>query len=203
MKYLSYVRENFGGPGFPVVEFSELRTALKPKGISDAYLKRMVNYLVGKGELKHITKGVYTFHDDITVVGFAFRPFYYGMENALTVMGLWEQGTNPIVVTPKKVKIGMRKFGSANYRIQRIRQELFFGYDLVKYYDFWIPVSDAEKTLLDLLYFRHYVRNDVLKSIVGNINAEKMDGYLARYPERFAASVSELLKTGRKAKGTY
>ncbi|MCL4383484.1 MAG: hypothetical protein M1168_01590 [Candidatus Marsarchaeota archaeon] len=193
MKYISYIREHFTSSGFPVVKLFELRTALKTRGIKDMYLKRLINYLLTRGELKRITKGVYTFHEDITVVGFAFQPFYYGLENALTIRKLWEQGTNPIVVTPKMVRIGIRKFGNANYLVQRIPKNLFFGYELVKYYDFWIPVSDIEKTFLDLLYFKHYIREDVLKQLKSKIDKKKLKRYLKRYLREFRREVLDLL----------
>jgi predicted transcriptional regulator of viral defense system len=193
MKYIGYIREHFKSSGFPVVKFFELRTALKSKGISDAYLKRVVNYLLKRGEMKRITKGVYTFHDDITVVGFAFQPFYYGLENALTIRKLWEQGTNPIIMTPKKARVGIRKFVNSNYIIQRIDKKLFFGYGLIKYYDFWIPVSDIEKTFLDFIYFKHYIREDVLKELKHQIDKRRLKCYLKRYPYRFRREVLQLL----------
>jgi predicted transcriptional regulator of viral defense system len=194
MKYIEYVRKNFSDAGFPVVKLIEIKTALKSKGISDAYLKRIVNYMMHRGELKKITRGVYTLHDDITVVGFAFQPFYYGLENALTIRKLWEQGTNPIIITPRKVRSGVRKFSDSNYVVQRVDDSLFFGYELVKYYDFWIPVSDLEKTLIDFFYFRHYLREDVLKELKRKISKEKLNGYLKRYTPNFKKSFLEQAK---------
>ena len=194
MKYIRYVREHFSDPGFPVVKLSDLRTALKTKKIGDAYLKRLVNYLMNSGELKRITKGTYTLHDEMTVVGFAFQPFYYGLENALTIRKLWEQGTNPIVITPKKARTGIRKFGGSNYVVQRIGKKLFFGYELIKYYDFWIPVSDPEKTLLDFVYFKHYLRADVSKKLKCMIQKKKLTAYLKRYAPDFKRKFLETLK---------
>ncbi len=194
MKYIEYVREHFGDTGFPVVKLSDLRTALKSKKISDAYLKRLVNYLMRSGELKRITKGTYTLHNEITVVGFAFQPFYYGLENALTIRKLWEQGTNPIVVTPKKARTGIRRFEDNNYVVQRINKKLFFGYELIKYYEFWIPVSDPEKTLLDFVYFRHHLREDVLKELKHMIKKERLVTYLKEYTPEFR---DKFLKTFR------
>ncbi len=185
MKYVEYVKEHFNDPGFPVVRLSDLRIALKTKGISDAYLKRLVNYLMHRGELKRITKGTYTLHEEITVVGFAFQPFYYGLENALTIRKLWEQSTNPIIITPKKARTGVRKFGDNNYVVQRIDKKLFFGYELIKHYDFWIPVSDPEKTLLDFVYFKHYLREDVLRELKRTISKKKLAMYLKRYTPEF------------------
>ncbi len=182
MKYIKYLREHFNDPKSPVMTLQELKATLKFKGIKPAYLKRLINYLIKRREIIRITKGVYTFHDDITVAGFAFRPFYYGLENALTLRGLWEQGTNPMILTPRNVRTGIRKFGSGNYSIFRIKKQLFFGYDLIKYYDFWIPVSDYEKTLIDLVYFKRYIRKDVAYEIRKRINKKKLNHYLKTYP---------------------
>ena len=135
MKYTAYIREHFNDPKSPVVEFRELKTVLGLKKISQGYLKRLVSYLIKKGELKHISKGVYTFHDDIAVVGFAYRPFYYGLENALTIRKISEQGTNPVIITTKSVRPGIRKFENGNYMMKRINKHMFFGYDVVKYYN--------------------------------------------------------------------
>jgi predicted transcriptional regulator of viral defense system len=194
MKYIGYVREHFSDPGFPVVKLSDLRTALKSKNISDAYLKRLVNYMMHSGELKRITKGTYTLHDDITVVGFAFQPFYYGLENALTIKKLWEQGTNPIVVTTKMARTGIREFENANYLIQRIPRNLFFGVELVKYYDFWISVSDIEKTLIDFVYFKHYLREDVVKGMREKLDKQRLKDYLIKYPPQIRKNVLGVLK---------
>ncbi|MCL5430239.1 MAG: type IV toxin-antitoxin system AbiEi family antitoxin domain-containing protein [Candidatus Marsarchaeota archaeon] len=194
MKYIKSLREHFDNPDFPVVKLFEIRTLLKQKGIHDAYLKRLINYMLKKGELKRITKGVYTFHDDITVVGFAFQPFYYGLENALTIRKLWEQETNPIVITAKQARNGMRKFESANYLVQRLDRKLFFGCELVRYYNFWIPVSDYEKTILDFVYFKHHIRADVLKELKRRIDKKRLRTYLKRYPKWVKVSVLRLVK---------
>lgn len=178
MKYIGYVREHFKDPKSPVVTLQELNIVLGIKGISPAYLKRLVNYMTKKKELKRITKGIYTMHDDITVVGFAFRPFYYGLENALTIRKLWEQAVNPVVITPRNVRQGTRSFEGSNYRLFRIKKGLFFGYDQVRYYNFWIPVSDYEKTLIDFVYFDHKLRDDVLAELKKKIDTRKLRSYL-------------------------
>ena len=194
MKYISYVREHFKDPGFPVVRLYEIRTALKPKGIGDGYLKRMINYLLGRGELKRITSGVYTLHDDIMVVGFAFQPFYYGLESALTIRKLWEQGANPVVMTTRKVRQGMRALDNSNYLVKRVSRRLFFGYELVRYYDFWIPVSDIEKTLIDLVYSGHHVRADVIAQIRLNADRARLRKYLEAYNKSIRDKVWALMK---------
>ncbi len=195
MKYMEFVRKNFNDAKFPVFSLTDLRVSLGLNGMRPAYLKRMVNYLMKKGEIRRITKGVYTFHDDITVAGFGFRPFYYGLENALTIRKLWEQNTNPVVITCRNVRTGTRKFGNGNYLINHISKEFFFGYEFIRYYDYWIPVSDYEKTLIDLVYFGHYIRDDVLLLLRKHIANSKLEGYLAPYGPRIKTRVKGLLRS--------
>lgn len=194
MKYLKFVRENFNDPRFPVFRTSDLRASLGLKGITETYLNRMLNYLSDRGEVKRITKGIYTFHDDIVVVGFAYAPFYYGLENALTIRGLWDQNTNPIVMTWRNVRIGARKFGDGNYTLQRISKREFFGSELVRHYDFWIPVSDYEKTLIDFVRFGHHMGSGVLSELSRSIDKDKLDRYLKAYDADLGKKVRGCLK---------
>lgn len=194
MKYLGYVRSHFNDPKSPVFTIHELKIVLGLKGISYAYLKRLINYLIDRGEIVRIGRGVYTFHDDITVVGFAFRPFYYGLESALTIRRLSEQGTNPIVITPSNVRRGIRKFGRGNYSVLRIRRDLFFGYDFIQSSGFWVPVSDYEKTLIDYIYFNHYLRKDTLKALRLRMDRKKLASYLKHYSERTKRMVLQELR---------
>ncbi len=192
MKYIKYVREHFKDPKFPVFTLYDLRTALRLEGISDAYLKRLVNSLMKKEEITRITRGVYTFHDDVTVAGFAYRPFYYGMEDALSIRGLSEQGTNPYIMTTKNVRTGVRTFKGRNYVIRRIPERMFFGYELLQYYNFWIPVSDVEKSFIDMLYFEKNIRDELLAEIIPKISMSKLRDYLKGYDKSFSKKVIRL-----------
>ena len=194
MKYVDYIRSHFNDPKSPVFTIQELKVVLGLKGISSAYLKRLINYLIKREEIVRIGKGVYTFHDEITVVGFAFRPFYYGLENALTIRRLWEQGTNPIIITPNNVRRGIRKFGRGNYAVLHIRRDLFFGYDFIQSSGLWVPVSDYEKTLIDFIYFNHYLRKDTLKALRLKINKEKLVSYLKHYNKEIKRRALQELK---------
>jgi predicted transcriptional regulator of viral defense system len=195
MKYIDYLRKHFKDTKSPVVQLYELKAVMRLKGISDSYLWRLVNYLTERGELKHITRGVYSLHDDIVVVGFAFKPFYYGLENALTIRKIWEQGTNPIIITTKSVRSGVRKFEGGNYTVIRTNKRLFFGYELVKYYDFWIPVSDYEKTLIDFVHFNHHLSKGALDELKRHIIKHKLDGYLSHYGPDVKKRVVKLLNS--------
>ncbi len=195
MKYVDYIRSHFNDPKSPIFTIQELKTVLGLKGISSAYLKRLINYLIKKGEILRIGRGVYTFHNEITVVGFAFRPFYYGLENALTIRHLWEQGTNPIIITPNNVRQGIRKFGGGNYSVLHIRRELFFGYDFIQSDGFWIPVSDYEKTFIDFIYFNRYLRTDTLKALRLKMDKKKLASYLKHYNKKTKQRILQALKS--------
>ncbi len=195
MKYIGYVRSRFSKVDFPVFMLEDLRLALKSKSIKDDYLRLMVHELCKRGEATRITRGVYTFHDDSAVVGFAFRPFYYGLENALSLHGLSEQGTNFIVMTPRNVRGGVRSFKGRNYRIRRIRPERLFGYQLMRHNGFWIPVSDVEKTVIDMLYFNDMIRDELLPAIAKGVDRNRFASYLQRYDPAFRKKSADFLAT--------
>ncbi|MFH1447644.1 MAG: type IV toxin-antitoxin system AbiEi family antitoxin domain-containing protein [Candidatus Micrarchaeota archaeon] len=178
MKYLKDVRERFGASA--AFTIGELQVFLGKRGISRGYLRLLIHNLLAKGEIKRISRGVYTFCDDVQVVGFGFRPFYYGLQEALSLMNLWSQETNPVVITPRKVRSGVRAFDGANYLVKRINREMFFGFKMMRYQKFWIPVSDVEKTLIDFVYFKEPLNQEAIGEIRKNANEKILRGYLKR-----------------------
>jgi predicted transcriptional regulator of viral defense system len=152
-----------------------------------------MNHLTKKGEIKKITRGAYTFKEEIEVVGFAFSPFYYGLQEALSLRNLWEQEVNPVVITPRKIRQGVRKFLGNNYLIKRVNRSMFFGFEMIKYYEFWIPVSDVEKTLIDFVYFKQALPKETIEEIKQQIRDEILFGYLKRVPKWVKKRVLKLL----------
>ncbi len=189
MKYMDFVRQTFNSADFPIFSIRDLKIGLSERKISTKYLYTLVHGLLRKKEIIRITRGIYTFHDDAFVVGFAFEPFYYGLECALSLRDLSTQGANPIVITARKVRVGVRTFKNRNYRIRKINGNLFFGYELLKYGKFWIPVSDVEKTAIDLVYFGYGIREELLEGIHKNIDIGKLNRYLKKYDIRFRRRV--------------
>ena len=197
MRYIEAVRQRFDTSGFPVFSIEDVRLLLKGKRISNDYLYLLLHNLVHNHEIKRITKGVYTFHSDAVVVGFAFAPFYYGLENALAIRNLSEQGTNYTIMTSRNVRTGVRNFEGRNYRIQKIKKEHMFGYELVKYGNFWIPVSDVEKTVIDMLYFNDYIREELWQAVLKILNTSRLRKYLKVYDQGFRKKVLEAIKIHR------
>ncbi|MDE1825527.1 MAG: type IV toxin-antitoxin system AbiEi family antitoxin domain-containing protein [Candidatus Micrarchaeota archaeon] len=190
MKYIGPIRKRFNNFDVPVFRRSELKLI---KGLSDSYMKVLVHNLLARGEIKRITKGTYTFHDDADVVCFAFSPSYYGLEDALSIRRISEQGTNPVVVTLRNVRRGARNFGNKKYLVYHLDKSLFFGYDLVRRGDFWIPVSDLEKTLIDMAYFKVNIRNELWPEILANIDKKRLGKYLKKYDKKFQKLMHNLI----------
>ncbi|MFH1285132.1 MAG: hypothetical protein ABIH99_00975 [Candidatus Micrarchaeota archaeon] len=173
---------------------TDLKVFLRKKGVGGGYLSLLVHNLLAKHEMRRIARGVYTFHTETEVAGFGFRPFYYGLQEALSLRNLWEQETNPVVITPRKVRSGVRTFEGANYVVRRINRRMFFGFEMMKYADFWIPVSDVEKTFLDFVYFKQALSREALAEIKKRANEKTLNGYLKRCPKWMRKKARELLK---------
>ena len=173
---------------------NEVKIFLSTKKVSDRYFQLIIHNLLKTGELKRISRGIYTFQDEIETVGFAFQPFYYGLQESLSLRNLWEQEVNPIVVTPRKVRTGIRNFQGANYVVKRIRRSMFFGFETIKYKEFWIPVSDIEKTVIDFVYFKEHLNEETLIDIRQQIDEKKLKLYLKRCPNWVRNRVEKLLK---------
>jgi len=188
MKYINAVREHFAFR--PVFRIQDVKVLLNKQGPSDAYIYLLVHNLAKCGEIKRLTRGIYTFRKEAEVTGFAFSPFYYGLQDALSFRKLWEQETNSIVITPRRVRSGQRTIGGARTIVRRIDRRMFFGFDTIRFHDLYLPVSDVEKTLIDFLYFREPLRKDVLETMRGQIRKDVLKSYLKRTPE----CVKEALK---------
>ena len=198
MKYSKYIKERFSKNDFPVFRIQDLKLALKGKKIKNDYLYQAIHNLMRRDGMNRITRGMYTFHNDAAVVGFAFAPFYYGLENALSLRGISGQGANYTIITSRNVRAGIRTFEGRNYRIQKIPKKLFFGYELLKYYDFWIPVADIEKSFIDMLYLNKGIREELIDKIIPKIRKDKLKNYLSKYKKNFSELVFGIYEDQKK-----
>ena len=197
MKYASGIRSRFrDAPAFTV---RDLKVFLEGKKIGEAYLHLLVHNMLASGELKRITRGVYTFRDDVQVAGFGFTPFYYGLQDALSLHGFWEQEANPVIITPRRVRQGVREFNGRNFVLRRIERKMFFGFSMQRSSGLWIPVSDPEKTLIDFAYYREPLGKDALAALSEKIDRKRLAAYLARSPARVRRRVRGMLSAlGRR-----
>jgi predicted transcriptional regulator of viral defense system len=185
--YLNKIREFLKTT--PIFRAKDIELIVKNKNYSYVILHNLLK----KGEIKRVKKGWYSIYEDPIVSVFCFKPAYIGLQEALSFHELWEQETNVILVTTRKVRIGIRKIFDNNVILHRIKQKYFFGYDYLKYENFFIPISDIEKTLIDLVYFNEIPDKKVLKEIKKKINKGKLKAYLENYPFKLREKVYKLI----------
>ena len=131
------------------------------------------------------------------VSGFSYSPFYYGLQEALSFRNLWEQETNPVIITIKKVRPGLKSsFDGGNIVLHRINRKYFFGFDFIDYYNIQIPVSNIEKTIIDFVYYKEEssLSKEVIKEIKEKIDMKKLSEYLKEYPSHLQKNVLSILK---------
>lgn len=162
----------------PVAKITSLK---KIVGEKSTYVYLMLNKMVQRGELYRLTRGMYSLSDDPTLAVFCFKPAYLGLQEALSVHNLWEQETNVIILTTKTVREGVRSISGSKVLLRRISPKLFFGIEYKKYGNFHVPVSDVEKTFLDLVYFNQPLDKGLLKQFKKRIDSKKLKKYSKRY----------------------
>jgi len=167
---------------------------LRFTGSRSENLSELMHYLIKKKRVNQIKKGVYTLRNIENVVGFAFSPFYYGLQHALSYLNIWNQVTNPIIITTKNVRTGKRFIGHGKdlkIQVHHIQSRYFFGFDLIndKVNEFNIPVSTAEKTFIDFIYYKIILDDDTYNSIVKKINLGTLKQFLEIYPKKIQKDV--------------
>lgn len=157
--------------------------------VSGSYSKQLIRNLLKAGKIKRLTKGFYTTHDDPSLAVFCFKPAYLGLQDALAFHNLSEQETVPIIVTAKKVRPGIRDVMEQNVLIRRLDKKYLFGFDYYELGKFHLPYSDIEKTLIDMIYFKENISEEICKGIRDRLDQKKLKLYLRAYPDKIKAKV--------------
>lgn len=178
----------------PVVSHRSIEMIIKDKKNVKQYTKQLIRNLVAKGKIKKLTKGYYTLYDDNSITVFCFRPSYLGLQDALSYHNLWEQEIIPVIITPRKVRQGIRKVMGGNILIRRIDKKYLFGFDYYKQGELYLPYSDIEKTLIDMVYFKEKMSKEVVNNLIKNIDKKKLMAYLHIYPRRIREAVLKTMK---------
>ncbi len=182
---------------YPVFTYRDLKLYFSDRKMKAANLSRLLSYMKSTGKLYLLRKGVYTFREDDMVSGFSYNPFYYGMLSALTVRELWTQNSHPDIITIRKVRASSAYiFGDVKDRISvhHIPARYFFGFDIIKYGTLNIPVSDPEKTLIDLFYYKVRLPVQNYSGLLGSVNVKKLRGYLKAYDMHTVTTVLNFVK---------
>lgn len=193
MKYIKELRDWLKTQ--PVFSLRDLKTRFRKKGLKPPYANTLVRHLRQKGEIVRLARGTYSGEANLDLVGHAIRPSYHGLQDALSIHGLWQQQAIVVLLTPRHVRTGSRSILDNRVRIRRIRRSFFFGFDLRTHHGTRIWVSDIEKTLLDFAYYREPLDTHTLKRMQAKIDYEKLSDYLKKSPVYVQKKVRQLLGT--------
>lgn len=183
---------------YPVFTYRDVKLYIANSRRSVKNIPRLLSYMKSTGLISSIRKGVYTFNNDIMVAGFAYSPFYYGLLSALTIRELWTQNSKPEIMTIRKVRNSKSyAFGEKNDIIflHHVPVKYFFGFDTVNYGKLKVPVSNPEKTLIDLFYYKIKLPIQNYSGLLRVINKKKLDEYLKMYNKRTAKAVLSFVKS--------
>ena len=190
MKYVHEFLKHFSKvPAFSAKDAEQFLIYI---GSGKKYPKRFIQNMRAGNRIFKLAKGMYTTLNNSEVIGFAFSPFYYGLTYALSYYNVWEERANPVIVTTKTVRSGMRKAMGTNISVFRIPKTMFFGYNMVKGEAVYYPISDLEKTFIDLVYFGISLREDTLNRLVARLDRKKLREYLLRSPKRLWVSTEKI-----------
>ena len=196
MKYMAPFIKRFSSEAYPVFTSRDASQFLAELRATNTYINFFLKYLIRRGKIVKITKGIYSFSNDAELYGFGFQPFYYGLQHALTLNDLWSEQTMPVIITTRNVKTGKREIGNGNAKIfiRRIKPGCFFGFSSILYGNRYLPVSDPEKTLIDFVYFRRTLSSKTYYEIVKRIDKKKLNEYLKHYNSKTVKTVRNIVE---------
>lgn len=186
----------------PLFTSKDVARFLGIMGASNSYVRLFLHNSVKRGKILRYQKGVYSFQRNEALFGYVYRPFYYGLEYALTIRKIWAYQTNPVVITTTTANPGIRKILGVSFTVRRIRKEQFFGYEYIKHDGIFVPVSEPEKILLDFVYFRKRMDPETMVSLISLCNRQKLNRYLMRLSNHQKRGVEKVItKYGYKFHG--
>lgn len=187
---------------FKTFSFDDLRILLSEKhsGISDKIIQVTVSRMIKKGRLHKVIKGVYSLEPRSDFAGFAFSPFYYGGLAALMIMELIDDQVKMDIMTTRRVKKSMIEIYGGRDRIflHHIPSKYYFGFKNIRYGDIIVPVSDPEKTIIDLFYYKDRMSIQDYAEVLKKIKSRKLREYLKVYDNHTRKTVMNFVRKYKK-----
>jgi len=138
---------------YPVFSSGELKTIF----FDDKNILVQVAFWLKKGYLKKIKKGLYILTsavnkiDPIVLADKIYKPSYLSLEYALNYHGIIPDIPGIYTsVTTRKTETFQNEFGTYTY--QKIKPELFTGYEIIQSENLSYAIANPEKALFDYLY---------------------------------------------------
>lgn len=156
--------------GLPVFRLGDVNQIVENR----VYAKKVIKRMIEKGIVVKIKKGLYTFHKDPFLVStFILKPSYISSVSALYYFHKITQiPTHIFCATIKRPKTY-----SFLTKISFFHTNYFFGFKLVEYENFKIPIATPEKAIIDSVGI---VPLSLIKEALDEINVERMVEYLEK-----------------------
>ena len=189
------------------MNFLEFRTEFFEAGVVSVHQVRAWHPDFDKNNLTRWTKqrllvklrqGFYAFPEYLNSRDFAFyvsgriyKPSYISLHTALAFYGIIPEAVVQITaVSSLKTEEFVNDFGTYSYK--KMREDLIFGYELMKFGERTIQFAMPEKALLDLLYlYPFYNTPDEMKELrldedymQDELNRERLTEYAARFDSK-------------------
>ncbi len=187
---------------FKTFTFNDVRMVLNGRQmISDKTIQVTLSRMAKSKKLYKITKGVFSLQKRDEIAGFAFSPFYYGGLAALMIRDILDDQVKMEIMTTRRVKRSAVKIygGGSMVIAHHIPKKYYFGFEDLKYGDLIVPVSDPEKTLIDLFYYRKRLSMQNYAELLKHIKVGTLKKYLKAYDRRTARIVTNFIKKHGKA----
>ena len=164
---------------------------------SDFYRQRL-NEWQDRSYIKKVIKEYYIFSDLeinesvlFVIANRIFDPSYISLEMALSYHGLIPESVYGITsVSSRKTYAFNSKLAKFNYR--KIKPELMFGYQLVKYQNHNFKIAEIEKAILDFFYVNSKLKTESefeelrinRDTFQERVDVKKLKIYLAQYKNK-------------------
>jgi predicted transcriptional regulator of viral defense system len=151
-----------------------------------------------KGLLVKLRQGFYAFPEYVAQSNFSFfvsnyiyKPSYISLHSALAFYGIIPEAVTQITaVSTLKTAAFENNFGSFSY--MKMKQNLFFGYDILPLGERSIHIAQPEKAILDLLYlYPFYNTESEIENlrldedfVQNNLNIGKLALYLDKFDNK-------------------
>lgn len=152
------------------------------------YAKVLIHNLRRKGQVIELLKGVYSFKKSPYMMVKALPRAYVGLGSAAFLHGAWNQVTAVTILSPdvsRAARHGVREVAGFKVVLRKISSKMYFGYEYRYLEDLeeWIRVSNPEKTLIDLIYFK-YPANDIIPRLLEMVDVDRIREYIGILKER-------------------
>ncbi len=159
-KYMQYLEFREKLKNFLVFSLNDIRK------IDASFHRQRLNEWQDKGYIKKVINEYYVFADLeineqalFVIANKIYDPSYVSLEMALSYRGLIPEGVYGITsVTSRKTQIFDSKLARFSYR--KIKSELMFGYELIKYQNHTFKLAGIEKAILDFFYFNPRIQTE-------------------------------------------